>query len=532
MGFPKLFQTLALPATWMATAGFASLMFFVLFWVLHRSQRNGGRLPPGPYPWPIIGNLLQMRMPVHRALKDLAEKYGPIMFLRFGSVPTVVVSSSEMAKLFLKTHDSIFASRPSTAAAKYLSYNFKGFALSPYGDYWRQLRKLCVLELLTAKRIESFKHVREEEVSAMIRSIWEESQNGTIAVNVSKAILTLTSNIIWRILARKKVSDDDLGADGKGFKHLLLEVSAIMGEFNIGDFIPYLDWMDLQGIKRRMFKVNKTYDVFIEKIIDDHCMAAAASSDSQSETEHVKDFVDVLLQMTAENNHIKGDTKFTRETIKAIIFDMFVAGMETSSTTLEWTMSELLRHPHAMKRLQEEIESTVGKHGKVNESDVVRMKYLQCVVKEAMRLFPAVPLALPHESLEAATVAGYYIPKKAMVMVNVWAIGRDSNVWGDDALDFKPERFMPELSGHDNIMDLVSGQSDFRMLPFSTGRRGCPGAAMAIPMIELAVAQLLHFFHWRVEGAPSELDMTETTGSALSRQFPLFAFPTLRKDIF
>ena len=103
----------------------------------------------------------------------------------------MVVSSSEIAKLFLKTHDSIIASGPSTSYAKYLSYNYKGIILSPYGDQWRQVRKLCVLELLTAKRVESFKHVREE-VSAMIRSIWEESQKGTIAVNLSKALLTLS----------------------------------------------------------------------------------------------------------------------------------------------------------------------------------------------------------------------------------------------------------------------------------------------------------------------------------------------------
>eukprot|EP00253_Pinus_taeda_P005026 PITA_05026 len=539
MDFHRLPQNLPPPlsATWRATVGYGALIFFLLYWILrHKGGRNGRRLPPGPHPWPIIGNLHQMKKPVHHALKDLADKYGPIMFLRLGSVPTVVVSSSEIAKHFLKTQDSIFASRPATAAGKYLSYNFKGMILSPYGDYWRQVRKLCVLELFTSKRIESFKHAREEEVSAMTQSIWEQSQSGTIAVNVSKAMLTLSSNVISRILFRRKVSDDDMGADGKGFKHLLLELSATVGDLNIGDFIPYLDWMDLQGIKRRMVEISKTYDAFAEKIIDEHLnvQAAAPSSDGQAEAEaeaeHVKDFVDVLLQMTADNNHIKGDTKARRETVKSIMFDILIAGMETSASTLEWTMSELFRHPHVLKKLQEEIESTVGKRGKVNGSDVRRMKCLQCVVKETLRLHPPVPLALPHESVETATVCGYNIPTKTTVMVNVWAIGRDPNVWGVDALDFKPERFMHELGEHDNIMDLVTGQSDFRMLPFSAGRRGCPGATMAIPMIELALAQLLHSFDWRVDGDPSELDMTEEGGSSISRQVPLFAFPKVRRE--
>jgi len=285
--------------------------------------------------------------------------------------------------------------------------------------------------------------------------------------------------------------------------------------------------MDLQGIKRRMVEISKTYDAFAEKIIDDHLhvQAAAPSSDGQgpAEAEDVKDFVDVLLQMTADNNHIKGDTKARRETVKSIMFDMLIAGMETSSSTLEWAMSELLRHPHVLKKLQQEIESCVGKRGKVNGSDVGRMKFLQCVVKETLRLHPPGPLAVPHESVETASVCGYNIPKKTIVIVNVWAIGRDPNVWGVDALVFKPERFMHELGEHDNVMDLVTGQSDFRMLPFSAGRRGCPGATMAVPMINLALAQLLHSFDWRVDGDPSELDM-RVDGD------PLFAFPKVRKE--
>jgi len=215
--------------------------------------------------------------------------------------------------------------------------------------------------------------------------------------------------------------------------------------------------------------------------------------------------------------------------MKSIVLDMFAAGMETSASTLEWIMSELVRHPHAMKRLQEEIDSTVGNHPKVNESDVGYMKYLQCVVKETLRLYPPVPLALPHANVEAATVGGFYIPKKTTVLLNLWAIGRDPNVWGADALEFKPERFMEELGRHDNIMDLVSGQADFRMLPFSAGRRGCPGAAMAIPLIEHALAQLLHSFDWRVKGDPSMLDMTELSGAAMARKVHLCAFPTLRR---
>jgi len=314
-----------------------------------------------------------------------------------------------------------------------------------------------------------------------------------------------------------------LGGNGKGFKDLLLELSAILGAFNIGDFIPFLDWFDLQGIKGRMKKANKIFDELGDKIIDDHLSPTL----SEGQTETGKDFVDVLLEMQQPvGNDETERIKITRENIKAIVLDMFGGGTDTSAITVEWAMSELLRHPHAMKTLQKEIDSAVSEHGTVKESDLVTMKYLRCVLKETLRLYPPGPIATPHESVEAVRVGGYYIPKKSMLMVNLWAIGRDPNVWGaDDVLEFKPERFMQEEQ-----IDLT-GTRDFRMLPFGAGRRGCPGAPMAIPMIELALVQLLHNFDWKFEGDLSQMDMTEASAATIARQVPLFAVPSVRRSV-
>lgn len=529
MGFYQLLQPayLSPPATLISSLVTLVVLCLVFHWILqwlNKGTNGGGRLPPGPFPWPVIGNLHQLKPPVHRTLTELAHKYGPIMFLHLGSVPTVVISSSEMAKHFLKTHDSIFVSRPPTAAAKYLFYNSKDVLTAPYGEYWRQMRKLCVTELLTAKRMESFRHVREEEACLMIRSIWEESDRGTVAVNVSKAISTFSSNTVWRILASRKISHYDLGGSGKGFKDFLFELSAILGSFNIGDFIPFLDWLDLQGIKGRMKKANQIFDELGDKIIEDHLHHYPDLSKGH---ETGKDFVHVLLEMQQQpaGNDDTEKMKITRENIKAIVLDMFGGGTDTSAITVEWAMSELLRHPHAMKTLQQEIDSVVGDHGTVKESDLVTMKYLRCVLKETLRLYPPGPIATPHESVEAVTVGGYYIPKKTMLMVNLWAIGRDPNVWGaDDVLEFKPERFLQE-----EHIDLT-GTRDFRMLPFGAGRRGCPGAPMAIPMIELALVQLLHNFEWKFEGDLAQMDMTEAWAATIARQVPLFAIPSARRS--
>jgi len=297
-----------------------------------------------------------------------------------------------------------------------------------------------------------------------------------------------------------------------------------LGQFNIGDFIPYLEWLDLQGIKRRLKKANERFDAFAEKMIEDHLhhrMAPATSNyGEEAGGEPLKDFVDVLLEMAEID---KTERNITRDAIKAVIYELFSAGMETSSNVLEWAMSELVRHPHAMKRLQEEIESVVGKDGRVNESNLGSMVYLKCVVKETLRLYPSLPLGLPHASVEAVTVGRYYIPKKTMVIMNLWGIGRDPNVWGPDASEFKPERFVEEHG-----MDLTGVQTDYRMLPFGAGRRGCPGSTMAILTVQFVLSQLVHTFDWRVEGDPSQLDMKEACATTMPRQVPLVAYPRLR----
>lgn len=232
MDFHSLLVSLPLPATLTIAAGgtttiVVGLVFYLSFILVWHKKRISARFPLVPFVWPIIGNIHQLKFSTHCALKDLADKYGPIIFLCLGFVPTVIVSSSNIAKHFLKTHDMIFASRPFTVAMKYIFFNNKDVAFAPYGEHWRKMRKICVLELLTAKRMESFNHVREEKVPLMIRSIWEESESGRKAMNISKAISTLASNMVWIILVKRKFSDDDLGGKLKGFKDLLVPIGRV-----------------------------------------------------------------------------------------------------------------------------------------------------------------------------------------------------------------------------------------------------------------------------------------------------------------
>eukprot|EP01018_Ginkgo_biloba_P005438 Gb_01677 [translate_table: standard] len=511
MGFEDLIQNQSVQG---AVAAAVMLILFSIF----KEKRNGRyyRLPPGPSPWPIVGNLHMLGRFPHRKLQALASKYGPIMYLRLGSIPTVVVTSPDMAKEFLKTHDAIFASRPTTfLAGKYLSYDFKDVGLSPYGPYWRHMKKLCTLELLSPKRIDSFRSVREEELSLLLHSLWQESANGTKSVNLTKKLTSLTTSIICRMIFGGKYSDDDM--TGRKFKEIILEMNQASGVFFIGDFIPSLRWLDFQGVGRRVKHVIETFDAFAEKVIDEHVERMKLNEQKEGR----KDFVDVLLEMKEMQSM---EIELTRENMKALILDMLIAGVESSANTMEWCMAELLRNPHVMKKAQEEIESVVGKDRRVMESEVPNLEYIQCVVKETLRLHPPLPLLIPHESTENCRVGGYDLPGKTRLMVNVWAIATDPAVW-EDPLAFKPERFM----GRSDIN--VKGQM-FEMLPFGSGRRSCPGASLALVVVEFALAQLLHCFEWSVEDIdPRQLDMTEAFGMAVTRRNHLYALPKARLPI-
>ncbi|XP_059064289.1 cytochrome P450 750A1 [Cryptomeria japonica] len=493
-----------------------ALVFVVLVWVLYCFKKNS-KLPPGPIPWPIIGNLHQLGRLPHRNLYELLKKYGPVMFLRFGPKPCVVISSSAMAKEFLKTHDLVFANRPRSAAGEHIAYNYKNLGMCSYGAYWRHMRKICVMELLSAKRIESFRFTREEEISLAVKSVWERSKQGTVAVNVSKTLLEITSAIIWRMLTGTRFADDDVSGSGGDLRDMVREITSTMADVNIGDLFPYIDWMDLQGIKKRMKKAHNFFDGIAERIIDEHVKQRRRALDENREW--TKDIIDVLLDV-AESQAL--EIEITRENIKAILSDLFIGGMETTTTTLEWAMTGLIRHPLVAVKLQEEIDSVVEKDRMVTESDLPNMDYLQCVLKESLRLYLPGPLLLPHESSQACTVGpqGYVIPAKTQLIINAWAIARDPIVW-EDAEEFKPERFMGSKTFD------YQGQ-EFDMLPFGAGRRRCPGGHMAMGQMSLIIAQLWHCFDWRVEGHTADLDMTEEFGATVPRKFNLFAFPSLK----
>ncbi|KDP39257.1 hypothetical protein JCGZ_01014 [Jatropha curcas] len=475
-------------------------------WRKSKTKEATKNLPPGPRKLPIIGNIHQLigSLP-HHCLRDLAKKHGGIMHLQLGEVSNIVISSPEAAKEVMKTHDIVFAQRPFLLAASIISYNFTDIAFSPYADYWRQLRKICILELLSAKRVQSFRFIREEEVSNLITAI---SSSSGKAFNFSRKLFSLTYGIAARATFGEKCEDQE------EFIPIVEEITEVAGGFSLADLFPSVKFLhSISGMRSRLIRLQKEADRVIGNIIDDH--RAKNKTGKVGGEGQDDDLVDVLLRLQEHGNL---EFPLTTDNIKAVILDIFVAGSETSSTTVEWAMSEMLRNPRVMYKAQEEVRKLFDKKGNVEETDLQESKYLKLVIKETLRLHPPAPLLLPRESTEKCEINGYDIPEKSKVIVNAWAIGRDPNHW-TEAETFYPERFL------DSSIDYKG--NNFEFIPFGAGRRMCPGILFGIANVELPLAQLLYHFDWELpSGLKAEtLDMIESFGATVRRKNDLHLIP-------
>uniref|UniRef100_A0A0D6QTZ0 Cytochrome P450 n=1 Tax=Araucaria cunninghamii TaxID=56994 RepID=A0A0D6QTZ0_ARACU len=487
--------------------------------VFYRKFGNKPILPPGPTRLPIIGNLHLLSSLPHRSLCNLARKYGPVMTVYFGSLLTIVISSPQLAKQVLKSEDHIFGNRPLFGDVNHNDDRYEKptkIAFAQSGPYWKLMRKTLTTELLSPKRVEFFKFLRAEEALAMIRSIFETAASNVnggsaSAVNIAREVSIFINNIVCRMTFGRKCGEDELG--GKIYKEALDELLALQAGFNARDFIPLLNWLSLKSPTPREAEIAKLFSEFLESMVEEHFEKRKESSGLQ-----YRDFVDILVSLCEDES---AELKITRENIKDVVYDILAAGTDTSGNTLEWAMSELLRNPSTMEIAQQELDSVVGQNRMVEESDLGRLPYLQSVVKEILRLYPPAPLLIPRESMEHSTIAGYRIPHKTRVIVNVWAIGRDPTAW-EEADKFKPERFMGSQID-------VKGQ-DFEVLPFGAGRRGCPGVNLGLCMTQLGLAWLLHSFNWHLpQGVtPETLDMSEVFGLTLPKAMHLHAIPVPR----
>ncbi|KAF8024316.1 hypothetical protein BT93_F1490 [Corymbia citriodora subsp. variegata] len=510
---------------------FAFAIFLYYFTSLLRRAKNkrgsvGGHkeasLPEASGAWPLIGHLHLLGGPVppHIVLANMADKYGPIFTIKMGIHRALIVSNWQTTKECLTVNDRVLATRPKSVSSEVMAYNYAMFGLAPYGPYWRHVRKITMLELLSNHRLELLKHVRESEVQASINHIYKrctENYNGAqkkVLVDMKRWFGDITLNVVFRMIVGKRFEDEQ---DEKG-RDALREFFDLAGRFVVSDAFPILRRFDLDGYEKMMKKTAQELDRVVQGWLNEHKSRRSTNKGRGNNKDCDQDFMDVLLSIADAAEELPGSDADTF--IKATCMALVLAGSDTTSVSLTWALSLLLNHREVLKKAQHELDTQIGRERPVNESDLKNLVYLQAIIKETLRLYPAAPLGVPHESMEDCTVDGYHVPKGTRLLFNFWKIHRDQHIWSDP-LEFRPERF---LTTHKNLD--VRGQN-FELIPFGSGRRMCPGINLAMQLISLSLAAILHGFDITTL-ADEPVDMAEAIGMTNLKATPLEVLVTPR----
>lgn len=475
----------------------------------HRKHRPG-RLPPGPPGWPVLGNLFDLGTMPHRTLAGLRNQYGDIVWLNLGAVSTMVILSAKAATEFFKNHDLSFAERSVTEIMRVHDYDKGSVALAPYGPYWRVLRRLVTVDMLVHKRIKETEPIRSKCVNAMLVWIEEEAQVARV-VHLGRFVFIMTFNMLGNLMLSRDLSDPK--SKGSEFFSAMNSLMEWGGHANVADFFPWLKWLDPMGLKRNMKRGLGRALKIASGFVKERVEGQQVGKDRET-----KDFLDLLLEYEGQGKD--EPAKLSEREINIFILEIFMAGSETTSSTTEWAMTELLCNPEEMIKVKDELTRIVGSNRKVEESDIDDLPYLQAVVKETLRLHPPIPLLVPRRAMQDTSFMGYDIPKNTQVFVNAWAIGRDPDCW-DEPLAFKPERFIGSKVDY-------RGQH-YELIPFGAGRRMCAGVPLAHRMLNLVLGSLLHHFDWELDGnvTPETMDMRDTLGITMRKLEPLTAIPKI-----
>ncbi|KAK9742263.1 hypothetical protein RND81_03G159900 [Saponaria officinalis] len=466
------------------------------------------KLPPSPsLALPIIGHLHLFKKPLHLFLGRLAAQHGPVLYLRFGSRPVVLLSSTSAVEESLVRSD-VFVDRPRLVAGKYNGFDFSNIAWAPMGPHWRNLRRVAAVEVLSPQRLHTLLEVRDNVARTFLGWMMKEiTLNGV--VEMKSAIFRLTLDNMMRMLVGYSFYEEVKGQDKeetfRKLQKIVEDSFRLGGVSNMEDFMPIIKvFKSVFGSPEVKFKelMDEKLD-FMKGLMEEHI---EMEKEGKLNETRKKSMLHVLLCLQ------KDDPKYySNEMIQSFIWTLYQGGTDTSSATAVWAMSLLINHPQVLKKAQAEIDALLGNERLVKESDRINLPYVQCIVNETLRMYPAGPAALPYVANADTKVAGYQIPKGTMLLYNIWAIHNDPKVW-DEPRKFKPERFM----------DFEENKFGNSFMPFGVGRRVCPGEHLARRIVWLAVAILAQCFDWEtVDG--EMVDMEEGGGQTSFKVEPLLA---------
>ncbi|XP_009136238.1 cytochrome P450 705A22 [Brassica rapa] len=472
---------------------------FICFFLFFTKPTHSVRLPPSPPSLPIIGHLHHLLffllykpslfffdiLPLE-FLHTLSSKYGTLLLFRASFFPFLLVSSASVAYEIFTTHDVNVSSRNLPTNEGSIIFDTSGFVTAPYGGYFKFMKKLIVTKLLGPNAQVQSRSIREDELERL-RGILLDKARKKESVEINKEARKLVGNIVARMTMGRSFTEEN--GDVESIQSLVAKANASKIKMALSVLIfGQLEKVGISWFKKRT--VIKKFDKLIERCLVEH--------KEKPNKDQCMDMMDVLLAVSEDPN---AEYKITRNNIKAFLVELFLGGIDTSVNSIQWTMAEIINNPIIADRLREEIDSVVGKSRLIQETDLPNLPYLQAVIKEALRLHPPVPI-IPREFNQGCTVGGFFVPGKTRLLVNIFAVMRDPNVW-EDPLEFKPERFLTSLS---------SGQEDERnkqtlkYLPFGGGRRGCPASNLGYMIVGTTIGMMLQCFDWSIKGEKVNMD--------------------------
>ncbi|MED6182048.1 hypothetical protein PIB30_025124 [Stylosanthes scabra] len=494
------------------------LVSTLLFSFIIIQKQHSKLLPPGPKPYPIIGNLLHLLLNNknnYNSLQtfiNLSKTYGPIITLKLGTLTSIVISSPQIAKEALQKNDVALSNRtiPYTIFSTLEEHCKKSIIFLPSSTKWRSFRRACATRIFSPQRLDSMQILRKRKAQDLLDFLHECCKKGE-ALDIGEAIFKTVLNTISNTFISMDLVDYYDNEKFKVFKDIVFGFTEESTRPCLGDFFPLLGFLDSRAARAR----TKDRYAKLYAVIDGAMEERIRLRDSKPGcySQEFNDALDSLLDLVDEES-----SEFNRHDVVPLLMDLFVASIDTTSSTLEWAMAELMHNPTKLHKVREELHQLLGQNEEVEESHITKLPYINAIVKETLRLHPPTPLLVPHKANGDVELGGFTVPKNAQILINVWSIGRDSHIWANPN-SFEPERFL------DSEIDFKG--KNFELIPFGSGRRICPGLPLASRSLSFMLASLLYHFNWKIanEMKPEDINMSFSFGITLHKAQPLLLVP-------